>query len=190
VLANTGHGSPVPLSGATVTLRLGRGRHGPFGAVRNRSTVMSPANRRNPDRTGALGAFGWDVLPGYYRVAASHPGCSSATGRSALTTVLRVPPPALNLRLVLTCPHLRRAGTHTTLRVSRGGKGQLVLLARVRGRHPRGVVSFLLGRRLLAVVPVDPRNGQATLTVAGTRTHGYVARYGGDGSNATSHGSG
>ncbi len=81
----TGHGAPVPLSGATVTLQLGRGRRGPFGAVRNRSTVMSPANRRNPDRTSALGAFGWDVLPGYYRVAASHPGCRSATGRTALT---------------------------------------------------------------------------------------------------------
>jgi hypothetical protein len=190
VLASTGHGAPVPLSGATVTLQLGRGHRGPFGAVRNRSTVMSPANRRNPDRTSALGAFGSDVLPGYYRVAASHPGCKSPTGKSALTSVLRVPPPALHLRLVLACPHLRRAATHTTSRVSRHGKRQLVLLARVRGRHPGGVVSFHLGPHLLAVVPVDPRNGQAILTVAGTRTEGYVARYGGDGRNATSHGRG
>ena len=186
VLARSGHGAPVPLPGATVTLQLGRGRRGPFGAVRNRSTVMSPANRRNPDRTGALGAFGWDVLPGYYRVAASHPGCTAATRKTALTSVLRVPPPALGLRLVLACPHLRRAVTHTTLRVSRHGKRQLVLLARVRGRHPAGIVSFLLGRRLLGAVPVDPRSGRATLTVRGTRTKGYVARYGGDGLNATS----
>jgi DNA-binding beta-propeller fold protein YncE len=191
VLARSGHGALVPLPGATVTLQRGRRRRrGPFGAVRNRSTVMSPANRRNPDRTSALGAFGWDVLPGYYRVAASHPGCKAAKGKSALSSVLRVPPPALGLRLVLACPHLRRAVTHTTLRVSRHGKRQLVLLARVRGRHPAGVVSFLLGRRSLAVVPVDPRSGRATLTLRGTRTKGYVARYGGDGMNATSRGTG
>ena len=186
VLARSGHGALVPLPGATVTLQLGHGRRGPFGAVRNRSTVMSPANRRNPDRTSALGAFGWDVLPGYYRVAASHRGCKSAMGTTALTSVLRVPPPALGLRLVLACPHLRRAVTHTTLRVSRHGKHQLVLLARVRGRHPAGVVAFLLGRRQLGVVPVDPRSGRATLTLRGTRTTGYLARYGGDGLNATS----
>lgn len=190
VLANTGHGALVPLSGAKVTLQLGRGRRGPFGAVRNRSTVMSPANRRNPDRSSVLGAFGWDVLPGYYRVAASHPGCKSPRGKTALTSVLRVPPPVLGLRIVLACPHLRRAATHTTMRVSRRHKRQLVLLARVRGRHPAGVVSFLLGRRLLAVVPVDPRSGRATLTVRGARTTGYLARYSGDGLNATSKGRG
>jgi DNA-binding beta-propeller fold protein YncE len=188
VLARSGHGALVPLPGATVTLQVGRGRRGPFRVVRNRSTVMSPANRRNPDRTSVLGAFGWDVLPGYYRVAASHPGCKAAKGKTALTSVLRVPPPALGLRLVLACPHLRRAITHTTLRVSRHGKRQLVLLARVRGRHPAGIVSFLLGRRLLGVVPVDPRDGRAALTLRGTRTKGYVARYGGDGRNATSRG--
>jgi DNA-binding beta-propeller fold protein YncE len=190
VLARSGHGALVPLPGATVTLQVGRGRRGPFGAVRNRSTVMSPANRRNPDRTSVLGAFGWDVLPGYYRVAASHPGCTAAKGKTALTSVLRVPPPALGLRLVLACPHLRRAVTRTTLRVSRHGKRQLVLLARVRGRHPAGTVSFLLGRRVVGVVPVDPRNGRATLTLRGTRTKGYVASYGGDGRNATSRGRG
>jgi hypothetical protein len=190
VLARSGHGALVPLSGATVTLQLGRGRHGPFHAARNRSTVMSPANRRNPDRTSVLGAFGWDVLPGYYRVAASHPGCKPAKGKTPLTSVLRVPPPALNLRLVLACPHLRRAVTHTTLRVTRHSKRQLVLLARVRGRHPAGVVSFLLGRRLLGVVPVDPRNRRAILTLRGTRTKGYFARYDGDGLNAPSRGRG
>ena len=188
VLARSGPGALVPLPGATVTLQVGRGRRGPFRAVRNRSTVMSPANRRNPDRTSVLGAFGWDVLPGYYRVAASHPGCKPAKGKTALTSVLRVPPPALGLRLVLACPHLRRAVTHTTLRVSRHGKRQLVLLARVRGRHPAGIVSFLLGRRLLGAVPVDPRSGRATLTLRGARTKGYLARYGGDGLNAPSRG--
>ena len=186
VLARTGHGALVPLPGAKVTLQRARSRRGPFPAVHNRSTVMSPSNRRNPDRTSVLGAFGWDVLPGYYRVAASHRGCKPAKGKTALSSVLRIPPPALGVRLVLVCPHLRRAVTHTTLRVSRHGKRQLVLLARVRGRHPAGVVSFLLGRRLLGVVPVDPRSGRATLTLRGTRTKGYVARYGGDGRNATS----
>ena len=188
VLARTGHGALVPLPGAKVTLQRGRSRRGPFPAVHKRSTVMSPSNRRNPDRTSVLGAFGWDVLPGYYRVAASHPGCKPAKGKTALSSVLRIPPPALGVRLVLVCPHLRRAVTHTTLRVSRHGERQLVLLARVRGRHPAGVVSFLLGRRLLAAVPVDPRSGRATLTLRGTRTEGYVARYGGDGRNATSVG--
>ncbi len=188
VLARSGHGPLVPLPGATVTLQRGRGRRGPFRAVRNRSTVMSPANRRNSDRTSVLGAFGWDVLPGYYRVAASHSGCKPAKGKTALTPVLRVPPPALGLRLVLACPHLRRTVTHTTLRVSRHGTRQLVLLARVRGRHPAGVVSFLLGRRLLGVVPVDPRNGRAAWTLRGVRIKGYLARYGGDGLNAPSRG--
>jgi YVTN family beta-propeller protein len=192
VLARAGHGALVPLPGATVTLQAGRARRGPFGALRSGSTVMSPANRRNPGRTSALGAFGWDVLPGYYRVAASHPGCRSASGKgkAALTSVLRVPPPALGLRLVLACPHLHRAVTHTTLRVSRHGKHQLVLLARVHGRHPAGVVAFLLGRRQLGSVPVDPRSGRATLTLPGTHTKGYSAAYAGDGFNAPSRGRG
>ncbi|HWF74310.1 MAG TPA: choice-of-anchor D domain-containing protein [Solirubrobacteraceae bacterium] len=192
VYARTGHGPLVPLSGATVTLQASRSHRGPFSQVHNRSVVMSPANRHNPDRTSTLGSFGWDVLPGFYRVSAKHAGCRAASGRGAstLTKVLTVPPPALNLSLVLRCAHLRRAKTHVTLRAQKAPMGHVLLTARVRGRHPRGLVEFLAGRRVLGSVPVDTRDGRATLTITARSTRGFTARYQGDGLNAPSSGRG
>lgn len=188
VYARPSHGPLIPLSGATVTLQMGRRHRGPFHQVRNRSTVMSPANRRNPDRTSTLGSFGWDVLPGFYRVAAKHSGCQVQRGKgaSALTKVLSVPPPALNLRLVLRCLHLHRTKTHTTLGAQRAAMRHVVLTARVRGRHPHGLVKFLAGHRKLGSVPVDTRSGRATLTIAGRATRGFVADYEGDALNEPS----
>jgi hypothetical protein len=149
---------------------------------------MSPANRRNPDRTSILGAFGWDVLPGYYRVAATHPGCRAPGGKDkkALTKVLAVPPPALHLSLVLRCSHLRRAKTHTTLHTRRAPMRHVVLSASVRGRHPHGLVTFLKGARRLGSVPVDTRDGRATLSIIGPLSRGFAARYQGDGLNGPS----
>jgi hypothetical protein len=186
--ARTGHGSLVPLPGATVTLQAARRHSGPFRNVKNGSDVMSPANRRNPDRSSVLGSFGWDVLPGYYRVTATHPGCTAPIGKRAVTHVLTVPPPALNLRVVLRCPQLKRAGTHTTLRVKRIPMREITLTAHVRGHHPGGEVKFLVGRHVLAVVPVDPRRGTATLTIRTARIRGFTAQYAGDGINAPSSG--
>ncbi len=112
---------------------------------------MSPANRRNPDHTSILGSFGWDVLPGFYRVAATHSGCQALRGKStnALTQVLWVPPPALNLAMVLRCSHLRRANTHTTLRAQRAPMHHVVLTAlTITRRSPRGFTAQYEGDAL------------------------------------------
>ncbi len=89
-------GRPVP--DATVTLLRSDDPQAPFEVVPDGSDLMSPANRRNPMTTGATGAFGWDVVAGYYRVTATADGCSTAQ-----TDVLTIPPPVTGLRLVLTC---------------------------------------------------------------------------------------
>jgi hypothetical protein len=67
---------------------------------------MSPAKRANPDLTNAAGLFGWDVLTGFYRVRAERDGCHAPgdpTQAFVETPVLQIPPPALELRLVLDC---------------------------------------------------------------------------------------
>jgi Carboxypeptidase regulatory-like domain/Putative Ig domain len=93
-----GNHGDATVSGATVTLLSGPESFGPFTAVTNGSTVMSPANRKNPDTTGSHGEFGWDTLPGYYQVEAHKSGCGSTR-----TPSFRVPPPVDNLQLVLHC---------------------------------------------------------------------------------------
>ncbi len=186
-------GAPVPA--AKVVLTRSSAKHGRYRQVPHGSTVMSPANRRNPDLTTAEGNFGWDVLPGFYRVTASHSGCTAAGGRRTVTTkVLAVPPPVFNLRLVLRCSNLRRAPTRVSLLVNPMAGKQLLLIARVlrshgRGRHRvGGLIVFTHGRRVLGRVPVDSRRSSAVLTVAGSgaRNHGIRARYEGDGYNAPS----
>ena len=88
----------APLVGAKVTLLRGTARSGPFTVVADGSTLMSPANRKNPDTSGAGGKYGWDTLPGYYRVEASMEGCGNALSRP-----FEVPPPALGIVLELHC---------------------------------------------------------------------------------------
>jgi hypothetical protein len=187
VYARTAHGPLVPLARAKVVLRRSESRHGRFSQVPRGSATMSPANRRNPDRTSLFGSFGWDVLPGFYTVTASHRGCRSRSdGRSAKTRTLRVPPPAVRLRLVLRCPHLQLQHTRITLHVARQAHGMLSLRARVRGSRPHGTVTFRRGRRVIAVVPVDPDSGEATVMIRIARRRGFKAAYGGDGRNAAS----
>ena len=168
-----------------------RARAGSLTAVPNGSVIMSPGNRRNPYRSTALGLFGWDVLPGFYKVTAQHPGCTAAHGgRTARTRVLTVPPAVIDLRLVLRCPHLRRDKTRTTLRVHKVPVDEVVLRAVVQGHHPQGLVVFTLGGRKLGTVPVDPRDRHSALTITGKRIKGIRARYEGDGDNAPSVGGG
>jgi hypothetical protein len=186
VYARVGHGSLVPLAGATVTLEV-KTRRG-FRAVANGSAVMSPSNRRDPDRTDSMGTFGWDVLPGIYRVAVTHPGCSAARSKRALSRVVVVPPPALHMRIVVICPGLKLASTQTSLRVHKRREHELLLTAHVRGRHPYGVVQFLHAGHLLGTAPVNPRTGIATLTIRVRPTRGFVARYLGSGLDAASSG--
>lgn len=88
----------APLAGATVTLLSAPRASGPFTAVPNGSVVMSPSNRANPSTTNAAGEFGWNTVAGHYEVRATDSGCGTTT-----TPSFKVPPPALNLELVLHC---------------------------------------------------------------------------------------
>jgi YVTN family beta-propeller protein len=180
--------SGIPVAGATVVLFRSANRRGRLKTVPRGSRIMSPGNRRNPDHTSGLGIFGWDVLTGFYRVTAQHPGCTGPGGRrAAQTPVLTVPPPVVDLRLVLRCPSLRRGASRISLRARREPLNQLTLVARViarRGsrRRPQGVVTFKSGRRTLATVLLSARNGYATATISfGGRVPRVVAYYGGDG---------
>ena len=103
-------GSGRPVAGATVTLLRSDSPEGPFEIVPNGDAVMSPANRVNPDVSREDGAFGWDVIAGYYKVRASKDGCNG----TAETGVLTIPPAVLNLRLILDCPRADTAAPVVT----------------------------------------------------------------------------
>ncbi len=90
------HGDPVP--GASVTLQQSPFGNPPFIPVPAGSAVMSPGNRTNPQITDALGSYGWDVLPGFYDLAVTAPGCTPITSDS-----VHVPPPVTGLTLILNC---------------------------------------------------------------------------------------
>jgi YVTN family beta-propeller protein len=186
VITRTG----APLADATVTLTRRASGHGPLSKVPNGSSIMSPSNRRNPDHTDALGHFGWDVLPGFYQVTASHPGCTGRGGRTAKTAVLAVPPPVADLRLVLRCPRLHRNHTRLVLRVvNRAGGGVTVLALLHSRRAAAGFVTFRLGRRLVGTAVVDSRRHMATLTSSVTvGRRPVVAVYSGDAHNAPARG--
>jgi hypothetical protein len=96
-----------PIADATVTLLRSDSAGGPFAAVPDGSTVMSPTNRDNPDLTGAAGHFGWDVVSGYYKVRAEKSGCHAPADPArpfVETGVLTIPPPVTDLVLELECP--------------------------------------------------------------------------------------
>ena len=182
-----------PIAGARVVLRRAASRTARLKVVAHGSAVMSLANRRNPDRTNIFGQFGWDVLPGFYRVSASRKGC-----RSAQSALLSVPPPVSDLSLTLACPRLRYARTTISLRVdgerSAAGVHTLILVALVAGRHrgePLGVVTFVSGAHKLGQAVVDPRSGTATLLVTVRGRSLLRADYSGDGvfapSRSTAH---
>jgi hypothetical protein len=105
----------------------------------------------------------------------------------ALTRGYPVPPPVFNLLLKLTCPHLTRARSHTTLHTMAIERGRtLVLSATVRGsarHHPVGLVTFLAAGRTLRTVPISPRNGVAVLIIPRPAAKTFSVRYGGDGYN-------
>ncbi len=94
-----------PIQDATVTLYRADTANGPFTLVPSGSGIMSPANRVNPMKTNDKGAFGWDVIAGFYKVRAEKAGCT-APGSSQTyneTMVLTIPPPVTDLRVVLFC---------------------------------------------------------------------------------------
>ena len=87
-----------PIEGATATLVRSDVEAGPFVTVPNGSDIMSPSNRVNPGTTEADGKFAWDVIPGFYKVLATAPGCLPGE-----TEVLPVPPIQLDLEIELVC---------------------------------------------------------------------------------------
>ena len=95
-----------PVAGATVTLLRSDDADGPFVAVPHGDAIMSPSNRVNPDVSKADGQFGWDVIAGFYKVRAEKEGCHAAGSDASFveTDAMQVPPPRLDLRLVLDCP--------------------------------------------------------------------------------------
>lgn len=112
VVDTAGH----PVDGATVTLLTASSDTGPFVAVPNGSSVMSPTNRQNPWTTQADGAYAWDVLPGFYEVTASKTGCvdpNDANNTVVSSPVLTVPPPVTQLNLVLSCGEQPSTSTPT-----------------------------------------------------------------------------
>ncbi|HUN79614.1 MAG TPA: Ig-like domain-containing protein [Solirubrobacteraceae bacterium] len=186
VYTQTAEGA-VPLAGATVTLRQSYAEAGPFAAVPNESTIMSPANRTNPGLTDAEGLFGWDVLAGFYEIEAAKSGCTPAT-----TPMLTVPPPVESLSLTLTCtsPPARGAPTASVSASSPSSDyGQPVTFtARVEaGSDPTGTVVFDDGSTPIGEAVLREAGGrrEATLTLGDLTPgeHPITARYGGDGAN-------
>jgi hypothetical protein len=161
----------IPVAGAKVVLSRSGTAKGKQRQVPNGSDIMAISNRRNPDHTSALGAFHWDVLPGFYQIKASHPSCKAVSGRSAfgLTPILAVPPPRMNLSIKLRCKQLPRAATRLTLRIASKGKPGGLIQAGVttaRGRRIAsaklpGQVTFKLAGVITRAVPVDVRHGWA-----------------------------
>ncbi len=185
--------SGVPIGHAKVTLTRSARRKGREVRVPAGSPLMSPSNRRNPDFTSLSGAFGWDVLPGYYQITATRPGCRATNGaRTQRTPVEAVPPPVERLVLRLRCPGLKRSATETSLKAIRGPEHSLVLRVKVSASSPRlrrrsratldGELIFRLGRHLLATRALDPRTGSAILDLPplrpGTRT--FTATFAGN----------
>ncbi|MGO9955472.1 MAG: carboxypeptidase regulatory-like domain-containing protein, partial [Solirubrobacteraceae bacterium] len=188
-----------PVAGARVVLKRTTKRSRPLVQVPNGSAIMSPSNRRNPDITNQDGYFNWEVVPGFYQVLASRPGCGPAGrhGRQSRSALLTIPPAVINLRLILNCPHLRYLPTQTRLAgvivgTDRGNATALVARVKPPSRAsketPHGTIDFYRGGRLLSRAALN-RNGTATIVVtqAGS-TKPIVARYSGDGVFAPSTG--
>jgi len=148
-------GSPLP--GATVTLLRAGSASGPFSAVANGSTVMSPANRRNPDLTDANGHFGWDVSAGVYRVRAEKAGCHApgdASRASVESSTYAVPPPVTDIDLRLDCTVAAAVQPRPRVGVARARpvaivrRGKALLKMRCTGEGAcEGMARLLAGRR-------------------------------------------
>jgi hypothetical protein len=172
----------VPLERARVVLQRSDAAAGPFRPPPGGSQVMASDNRRNPDFTDLNGHFGWNVFPGYYRVAATRRGCRG----TALSPSSPVPPPVTNLRLKLSCPGLHRPGTLTRILSAklRGPDTRVVVSVVRKGRGPRptGLITLQIPRRHGGFAFVDARTGRATIVLAGRLGRGtrLTARYAGN----------
>jgi hypothetical protein len=96
----------TPIAGATMTLYYYDDVTETFTAVPNGDSIMSPANRANPDTTDAEGRFGWDAIGGFYKVRAAKAGCVSPYDPAqpyVETDILAIPPSITDLDLHLDC---------------------------------------------------------------------------------------
>jgi hypothetical protein len=110
VLGSLG-GTTVPLAGATVTLSRSADAASPPLTVASGSAVLSPGTPVNPETTTSQGAYGWDVLAGYYDVSASATDCTQQQ-----VGPLVVPPPATGVDITLACTALpSRSSSSTSL---------------------------------------------------------------------------
>ena len=110
-----------PVTGATVTLLRGDTATGPFTQVPDGAAVMRPSNRANPMVTASDGLFHWDVIAGYYQIQATKSGCTAhnSTELAATSPVLEIPPPAVNLSLVMDCDQSAVPGSYVQLTPTR-----------------------------------------------------------------------
>lgn len=98
----------APIAGATVTLYRADTAAGPFTVVADGdgSVMDAVRNARNPSTTTAAGAFGWDVVPGFYQVRAQKPGCVDPADPSKAyvdSRVMEIGDPVTDLDLRLDC---------------------------------------------------------------------------------------
>jgi hypothetical protein len=191
-----GHGIP----GATVTLYRSTLQSGPFFPVEDGSTVMSPSNRTTPDLTDTTGHFGWNVLPGFYRVRAEKIGCVSNANRTrpfVWSRIMDIPPPVTDLDLRLYCARKTRIQAPASLGtisvrqpaafVLRGAMAEcapgsprctVAVTLTTRGRNPvrLGTVRYrILGARLVPVkARLSPTGRTALAAAARLRVRGAI----------------
>ncbi len=187
VSVKTAEGGLAPLAAATVTLESSYLESGPFTVVENGSSIMSPANRLNPGVTTADGHFGWDVLAGYYTIAATKSGCNPAPQETAALTI---PPPVENLSLTLECavpPSLSTPEVTVSSSVLNSNYGQAVTFTAdvSGGSSPTGTVTFYDGADPIGEGAGVLQDGKASMTI---RTlvpgpNSITADYSGDGAN-------
>ena len=102
-----------PVANAVVSLVRSDSSGGTYSLVPNGSAVLSPGNRINPMLTDSHGRYGWDVIGGYYKVAAQAYECTSMDGAdSTESDEMAVPPARLDVQLTLSCtPNTTHADT-------------------------------------------------------------------------------
>jgi hypothetical protein len=184
------HGNPI--SRATVRISRSSTRYGPQTSVAANDPVLKPSV--NPETTGPDGVFHWDVLSGYYQVAASAPGCSVPGDNSAAvarTPVLPVPPPQVGILIVLSChaeppaPRPRVASLSPAVgpavgggRILVNGSGFTPASSVSFGRRPATHVTFLSPQALSAMIPSGSGTRHVIVsTSAGVSASSHADRY-------------
>lgn len=163
-----------PVTGATVTLLRSDSADGPFTAVPNGSTIMDPSNRVNPMPSGSDGSYGWNTVPGYYRIQATPPtGCSvPGGGPSVQSDVLTVPPAQTDVNLALQCTDAvaltPASGSATT------GTAQILTAALTRGGG-----TITTGSVLFTVTGANPTTGSVPVNGSSQAPFTYTGAHAG-----------